>query len=61
MFNILGAWFVICVMRITVAPDMYVVVAKKDNTVEYWAAATVREKRPLLPSKRNCRLDGPRR
>ena len=29
LFNILGAWFVICVMRITVAPDIYVVVAKK--------------------------------
>jgi hypothetical protein len=35
--------FVIRVMRITVAPDIYVVVAKKDNTIEYWAAATVRE------------------
>ena len=30
-------------MRITIAPDIYVVVAKKDNTIEYWAAATVRE------------------
>jgi len=35
--------FVICVMRTTIAPGIYVVVAKKDNTVEYWAAATVRE------------------
>ena len=31
-------------MRITVAPDICVVVAKKDNTIEYWAAATVRDK-----------------
>jgi hypothetical protein len=30
-------------MRITVAPDIYVVVAKNENTIEYWAAATVRE------------------
>ena len=30
--------------RITVAPDICVVVAKKDNTIEYWAVATVREK-----------------
>jgi hypothetical protein len=30
-------------MRITIAPDIYVVVAKKDTTIEYWAAATVRE------------------
>ena len=31
-------------MRIALAPDIYVVVAKKDNAIEYWAAATVREK-----------------
>jgi hypothetical protein len=31
-------------MRTTVAPDICIVVAKKDNTIEYWAAATVRDK-----------------
>jgi hypothetical protein len=30
-------------MRMSVAPDIYVVIAKKDNAIEYWAAATVRD------------------
>jgi hypothetical protein len=32
------------VMPSTVAPDIFVVVAKKDSAIEYWAAATIREK-----------------
>jgi hypothetical protein len=35
---------IIRVMRMSVAPDICVVVAKKDNAIEYWAVATVREK-----------------
>ena len=31
-------------MRITVAPNICIVMAKKDDAIEYWAAATVREK-----------------
>ena len=31
-------------MRITVAPDICIVMAEKDDAIEYWAAATVREK-----------------
>jgi hypothetical protein len=31
-------------MHNTVAPDIHVVLAKKDNVVEYWAAATLRDK-----------------
>jgi hypothetical protein len=31
-------------MRSFVAPDICIVTAKKDNAIEYWAAATVREK-----------------
>jgi hypothetical protein len=30
-------------MRCIVIPDIHVVVAKKDNAIEYWAAATVRD------------------
>jgi hypothetical protein len=40
-------------MRVTVAPDIYVVVAKKDNAIEYWAAASDCEKAAAL--KRDCR------
>ena len=31
-------------MRITVPPDIHVVLAKKDKAIEYWAATTVRDK-----------------
>jgi hypothetical protein len=31
------------IMHRTLSPDIYVVVAKKDNAIEYWAAATTRE------------------
>jgi hypothetical protein len=31
-------------MRSIVASDIHVVIAKKDNAIEYWAAATVRDK-----------------
>jgi hypothetical protein len=36
--------FVIRAMRITVAPNICVVMAKKDSVIEDWAAATVPEK-----------------
>jgi hypothetical protein len=45
-------------MRITVAPDICVVIAKKDNTIEYWAAATVRENAVAAVEKRTAaRMD----
>jgi hypothetical protein len=31
-------------MRNTVPPDIHVVIAKKDNAIEYWAATTVHDK-----------------
>jgi hypothetical protein len=34
----------ICIMRSIVAPNIHVVIAKKDNAIEYWAATTVRDK-----------------
>jgi hypothetical protein len=36
--------FVTRVIRIALASDIHVVMAKKDNAIEYWAAATAREK-----------------
>jgi hypothetical protein len=45
-------------MRSTVATNICVVLAKKDNAIEYWAAATVRENAVAAVAKELLPRDG---